>query len=136
MVTEKSCNLWCSFWTFRGGLSKKEGVDFFRDGGWEFSKSDFQVLMKYHIQQKNVNYSINPFNATLFWHQQPRAYIYSRCNICSDQVFIMRIIKWLIYMPMVVCEKHTFVVTEIYMPLAFKGLIMIICFTSLNVSNS
>ena len=38
----------CTFQIFRGGISKKGGVDFFR-GGWGFSESNFQLLMKYQI---------------------------------------------------------------------------------------
>ena len=36
---------------FRGGMSKKGVVDFFRGGGgWGFSESNFQLLIKYHIR--------------------------------------------------------------------------------------
>ena len=51
----------CNFWIFRGGLSKKEGVNFFRGGeGWGFSESSFQLVIKYYIEdKKNVNYSYN-----------------------------------------------------------------------------
>ena len=34
-------------------------------------------------------FPFNRLNATLFWHQQPRTYIYVPDVTCSDQVFIM-----------------------------------------------
>ena len=37
----------------------KMGEWIFSEGGWGFSESNFQLLIKYHIRSKNVNYSHN-----------------------------------------------------------------------------
>ena len=55
----------CAFWIFRGDWVKmREWI--LSVGSWGFSESNFQLLMKYHIRWKNVNYNNNRNHNVLY----------------------------------------------------------------------